>query len=86
MASPAWVTKAGLLSSTTEGTNFSLQLEVTGDTSDTEALKFTLLSGTMPKGLRITTEGLIKGITKFIDWLKKSESHIQYKRYNDNIY
>ena len=36
MASPAWVTKAGLLSSTTEGTNFSLQLEVTGETSGTE--------------------------------------------------
>jgi len=62
MASPAWVTKAGLLSSTTEGTNFSSQLEVTGDTSSTEALRFSLLSGTMPKGLRITTTGLIKGI------------------------
>ena len=62
MASPAWVTKAGLLSSTTEGTNFSLQLEVTGETSGTEILSFSLLSGKMPHGLRITNTGLIKGI------------------------
>ena len=31
-------------------------------------------------------EGLIQGITKFINWLKESEGHIQYKGYDDYIY
>tara|TARA_B100000700_G_scaffold321245_1_gene420114 strand:- start:13959 stop:15125 length:1167 start_codon:yes stop_codon:yes gene_type:complete len=62
MASPAWVTKAGILSSTTEGTNFSLQLDVSGETSSTELLTYSVISGNLPAGLRLTKTGLIKGI------------------------
>ena len=31
-------------------------------------------------------EGLIQRITKFINWFKESEGHIQYKGYDDYIY
>ena len=59
MATPVWTTTAGKLASIDEQSAFSLQLEA--NTSDSTAITYSLIAGSLPTGMSITSEGLLTG-------------------------
>ena len=59
MATPVWTTTAGKLASIDEQSAFSLQLEA--NTSDSTAIVYSLIAGSLPTGMSITSEGLLTG-------------------------
>jgi len=59
MATPVWTTTAGKLASIDEQSAFSLQLEA--NTSDSTAITYSLIAGSLPTGMSLTSEGLLTG-------------------------
>ncbi len=59
MATPVWTTTAGKLGSFNEDSSFSLQLEA--NTSDSTAITYSVIAGSLPTGMRVTSTGLLTG-------------------------
>jgi hypothetical protein len=59
MATPVWSTTAGKIASIDEQSAFSLQLEA--NTSDSTAITYSLIAGSLPSGMKLTTDGLLTG-------------------------
>jgi hypothetical protein len=59
MVTPVWTTTAGKLASIDEQSAFSLQLEA--NTSDSTAIVYSLIAGSLPAGMSITSTGLLTG-------------------------
>jgi hypothetical protein len=59
MATPVWTTTAGKLASIDEQVAYSLQLEA--NTSDSTAITYSVIAGSLPPGMRVTTDGLLTG-------------------------
>jgi hypothetical protein len=64
MAQPVWYTDAGSLGTIEEGKFF--QLPLLAEDPDLSDVYFTLLSGKLPDGVQVTSNGLISGIPKAI--------------------
>ena len=59
MVTPVWTTTAGKLASIDEQSAFSLQLEA--NTTDSTAITYSLIAGSLPTGMSLTSEGLLTG-------------------------
>jgi len=59
MVTPVWTTTAGKLASIDEQSAFSLQLEA--NTSDSTAITYSLIAGSLPTGMSLTSDGLLTG-------------------------
>ena len=59
MATPVWSTTAGKIASIDEQSEFSLQLEA--NTSDSTAIAYSLIAGSLPAGMSLTSTGLLTG-------------------------
>ena len=59
MATPVWTTTAGKIATIDEQVAFSLQLEA--NTSDSTAITYSLIAGSLPAGMQVTTDGLLTG-------------------------
>ena len=59
MARPIWRTKPGTLGTIAESRSYSLQL--VAEDPDQEPLRFSLVSGNLPRGLSLSASGLISG-------------------------
>ena len=59
MATPVWSTTAGKIASIDEQSAFSLQLEA--NTSDSTAIAYSLIAGSLPSGMSLTSTGLLTG-------------------------
>ena len=59
MATPVWTTTAGKLASINEQASFSLQLEA--NTTDSTAIVYSLIAGSLPTGMSLTSTGLLTG-------------------------
>jgi hypothetical protein len=59
MATPVWTTTAGKLASIDEQVAYSLQLEA--NTSDSTAITYSVIAGSLPAGMQVTTTGLLTG-------------------------
>tara|TARA_R100000353_G_scaffold2114_1_gene3140 strand:+ start:3257 stop:5800 length:2544 start_codon:yes stop_codon:yes gene_type:complete len=60
MSTPVWTTTAGKIASIDEQAAFSVQLEA--NTSDSTTIAYSLLSGSLPSGMELTSTGLLTGI------------------------
>jgi hypothetical protein len=63
MATPVWTTTAGKLASIDEQVAYSLQLEANDpvDIGDSTAITYSVIAGSLPPGMRVTTDGLLTG-------------------------
>jgi hypothetical protein len=63
MATPVWTTTAGKLASIDEQVAYSLQLEANDpvDLGDSTAITYSVIAGSLPSGMRVTTDGLLTG-------------------------
>ena len=59
MATPVWTTTAGKIATIDEQVAFSLQLEA--NTSDSTAITYSVIAGSLPAGMQVTTDGLLTG-------------------------
>ena len=59
MATPVWTTTAGKIASIDEQASFSLQLEA--NTSDSTAIVYSVIAGSLPAGMQVTSTGLLTG-------------------------
>ena len=59
MATPVWSTTAGKIASIDEQSAFSLQLEA--NTSDSTAITYSVIAGSLPSGMSVTSDGLLTG-------------------------
>ncbi len=59
MATPVWSTTAGKIASIDEQSAFSLQLEA--NTSDSTAITYSVIAGSLPSGMAVTSDGLLTG-------------------------
>ena len=59
MATPVWTTTAGKIASIEEQASFSLQLEA--NTSDSTAITYSVIAGSLPAGMQVTSTGLLTG-------------------------
>ena len=59
MATPVWSTTAGKIANIDEQSAFSLQLEA--NTSDSTAITYSLIAGSLPSGMSLTSTGLLTG-------------------------
>ena len=59
MATPVWTTTAGRLATIDESASFSLQLEA--NTSDSTAIEYSVIAGSLPSGMQVTSTGLLTG-------------------------
>ncbi len=59
MATPVWTTTAGKIATIDEQASFSLQLEA--NTSDSTAITYSMIAGSLPAGMQVTTDGLLTG-------------------------
>ena len=59
MATPVWTTTAGKIATIDEQSSFSLQLEA--NTSDSTAITYSVIAGSLPAGMQVTTDGLLTG-------------------------
>ena len=59
MATPVWSTTAGKIASIDEQSAFSLQLEA--NTSDSTAITYSVIAGSLPSGMKVTSDGLLTG-------------------------
>ena len=59
MATPVWTTTAGKIASIDEQASLSLQLEA--NTSDSTAIVYSLIAGSLPAGMTLTSTGLLTG-------------------------
>jgi hypothetical protein len=53
MSTPVWTTTAGKLASIDEQVSYSLQLEA--NTSDSTAISYSIIAGSLPSGMSITS-------------------------------
>ena len=60
MATPVWTTTAGKLASIDEQESISLQLEA--NTTDSTTVSYSLIAGSLPSGMELTSTGLLTGI------------------------
>ena len=60
MSTPVWTTTAGKLASIDEQVAYSLQLEA--NTADSTALTYSVIAGSLPSGMELTSTGLLTGI------------------------
>jgi len=60
MATPVWTTTAGKLASIDEQVAYSLQLEA--NTSDSTTITYSVIAGSLPSGMELTSTGLLTGI------------------------
>ena len=60
MATPVWTTTAGKIASIEEQASFSLQLEA-NDLGDSTAIVYSLIAGSLPSGISLTSTGLLTG-------------------------
>ena len=68
MTIPSWITNTGLLGTITEGLYFEFQLNASGSN-----IKYNLQAGNLPRGLRLTDDGLIKGTPYTVESVIASE-------------
>jgi hypothetical protein len=63
MATPVWTTTAGKIASIDEQASFSLQLEANDpvDLGDSTAITYSLIAGSLPSGMSLTSTGLLTG-------------------------
>jgi len=59
MATPVWTTTAGKIAIIDEQVAYSLQLEA--NTSDSTAITYSVIAGSLPAGMQVTTDGLLTG-------------------------
>ena len=59
MATPVWTTTAGKIATIDEQIAYSLQLEA--NTSDSTAITYSVIAGSLPTGMQVTTDGLLTG-------------------------
>ena len=59
MATPVWTTTAGKIASINEQVAYSLQLEA--NTSDSTAIVYSMIAGSLPAGMQVTSTGLLTG-------------------------
>ena len=59
MATPVWTTTAVKIASINEQSAFSLQLEA--NTTDSTAITYSLIAGSLPSGMSLTSTGLLTG-------------------------
>ena len=59
MATPVWTTTAGKLAIINEQVAYSLQLEA--NTSDSTAITYSMIAGSLPAGMQVTSTGLLTG-------------------------
>jgi len=59
MATPVWSTTAGKIASIDEQVAYSLQLEA--NTSDSTTIVYSVIAGSLPKGMQVTSTGLLTG-------------------------
>ena len=59
MATPVWSTTAGKIASIDEQVAYSLQLEA--NTSDSTAITYSVIAGSLPAGMQVTSTGLLTG-------------------------
>ncbi len=60
MSVPVWTTTAGKLASIDEQVSYSLQLEA--NTADSTAITYSVIAGSLPSGMELTSTGLLTGI------------------------
>ena len=60
MSTPVWTTTAGKLASIDEQVSYSLQLEA--NTADSTAITYSIIAGSLPSGMELTSTGLLQGI------------------------
>ena len=60
MSTPVWTTTAGKLASIDEQVSYSLQLEA--NTADSTAITYSIIAGSLPSGMELTSTGLLTGI------------------------
>ena len=60
MSTPVWSTTAGKLASIDEQVSYSLQLEA--NTADSTAITYSVIAGSLPSGMELTSTGLLTGI------------------------
>ena len=59
MVAPVWTTTAGKLATIDEQVAYSLQLEA--NTTDSTAITYSLIAGSLPPGMTLTSSGLLQG-------------------------
>ena len=59
MATPVWSTTAGKIATIDEQVSYSLQLEA--NTSDSTAITYSVIAGSLPAGMQVTSTGLLTG-------------------------
>jgi len=59
MATPVWTTTAGKIATIDEQVAYSLQLEA--NTSDSTAITYSVIAGSLPTGMQVTSTGLLTG-------------------------
>jgi len=59
MVTPVWTTTAGKLATFAEDSTYSLQLEA--NTSDSTAIAYSVIAGSLPTGMSVTSTGLLTG-------------------------
>ena len=59
MATPVWTTTAGKIATIDEQVAYSLQLEA--NTSDSTTITYSVIAGSLPAGMQVTTDGLLTG-------------------------
>jgi hypothetical protein len=59
MATPVWTATAGKIATIDEQASFSLQLEA--NTSDSTTIAYSVIAGSLPAGMQVTTDGLLTG-------------------------
>ena len=59
MATPVWTTTAGKIATIDEQASFSLQLEA--NTSDSTTITYSVIAGSLPAGMQVTSTGLLTG-------------------------
>ena len=59
MVAPVWTTTAGKLAVIDEQVAYSLQLEA--NTSDSTTVTYSLIAGSLPPGMTLTSSGLLQG-------------------------
>ena len=60
MSTPVWTTTAGKIAAINEREFYSLQLEA--NTTDSTAIAYSMIAGTLPPGLQLTSAGLLQGV------------------------
>ena len=60
MSTPVWTTTAGKIASIDEQVAYSLQLEA--NTADSTAVTYSVIAGSLPSGMELTSTGLLTGI------------------------